>query len=127
MAKKILTPLEIENKARKKAAKEDKKRHTNKVFFELLGSANIAPPEIEHIFHNERKWRLDYAWPEKKIALEVEGGVFTGGRHTSGIGFMGDMEKYNQAVLYGWRIIRTTPSNLLKTGTLDLIRQIYNQ
>ena len=44
----------------------------------------------EYKFHPVRKWRFDYAIPEHKIALEVEGGVWTGGRHTSPKGFLGD-------------------------------------
>ena len=53
----------------------------------------------EFKFHPIRKWRFDYAIPDHKIALEVEGGVWTGGRHTSSVGFMKDMEKYNTATL----------------------------
>ncbi|EJW93329.1 hypothetical protein EVA_18564, partial [gut metagenome] len=67
----------------------------------------------EFKFHPTRRWRFDYALPEYKIALEVEGGVWTGGRHTSPKGFLGDMEKYNTATLMGWRVLRTTPDELL--------------
>lgn len=55
----------------------------------------------EYKFHPVRKWRFDYAIIDHKIALEVEGGVWTGGRHTSPKGFLGDMEKYNTATLMG--------------------------
>ena len=80
----------------------------------------------EHQFHPKRKWRFDYAIPEYKIALEVEGGVWTGGRHIRGQGFLGDMEKYNTATLMGWRVFRTTPDNLYKLATLNLLRQAIN-
>ena len=55
----------------------------------------------EFKFHTERRWRFDYAIPQYKIALEVEGGVWTQGRHTRPQGFLGDMEKYNNAALLG--------------------------
>lgn len=77
----------------------------------------------EHLFHPIRKWRFDYAIPEHKITIEVEGGVWTKGRHTRPQGFIGDMEKYNTGTLLGWRIFRVTPNDLLKTRTLELIKQ----
>ena len=76
----------------------------------------------EFKFHPVRKWRFDYAIPDHKIALEVEGGVWTGGRHTSPKGFLGDIEKYNTATLMGWRVFRTTPDDLYKKKTLDLMK-----
>lgn len=77
----------------------------------------------EYRFHPERRWRFDYAIPSHMIALEVEGGVWTGGRHTSPKGFLGDIEKYNAATLLGWRVFRTTPDALLTSATLKLIKQ----
>lgn len=76
----------------------------------------------EFRFHPVRLWRFDYAIPEYKIALEVEGGVWTGGRHTSSVGFLGDMEKYNTATLMGWRVFRTTPDELYRLKTLNMIK-----
>lgn len=76
----------------------------------------------EFKFHPVRKWRFDYAIPEHKIALEVEGGVWTGGRHTSSVGFLKDMEKYNTATLMGWRVFRTTPDELYRLKTLNLLK-----
>lgn len=77
----------------------------------------------EHRFHPVRMWRFDYAIPEHLIALEVEGGVWTGGRHTSPKGFLGDIEKYNTATLMGWRVLRTTPEDLYKLKTIKMIKQ----
>lgn len=76
----------------------------------------------EYKFHPTRRWRFDYAIPDHKIALEVEGGVWTGGRHTSPKGFLGDIEKYNTATLMGWRVFRTTPDELYKLSTINLIK-----
>lgn len=76
----------------------------------------------EFRFHPERKWRFDYAVPERKVALEVEGGVWTGGRHTSSKGFLNDMEKYNTATVMGWKVVRTTPKDLYTAATLNLMK-----
>ena len=75
----------------------------------------------EYRFHPTRRWRFDFANLERMIAVEVEGGVWTGGRHTRGKGFEGDIEKYNCGVALGWRILRTTPANFYKSALLDLI------
>lgn len=53
-------------------------------------------------------WRLDFAWPDQRIALEVEGGVWTRGRHVRPAGFLGDVAKYNALTMLGWRLIRMT-------------------
>ena len=63
-------------------------------------------------FHPERKWRFDYARPDLKIAIEVDGGVFTGGRHSGGVGQVKDMEKCNNACSLGWLVYHITPDDM---------------
>lgn len=70
---------------------------------------NIPEPAQEYRFAQHRRWRFDLAWVEQKIAIEVEGGIFVGGRHTHPVGFLNDMEKYNCAAMLGWRVLRWTP------------------
>lgn len=60
----------------------------------------------EYRFAPPRRWRFDIAIPSHKIAIELEGGVFTGGRHTRGTGYLNDIEKYTAATLHGWRLLR---------------------
>ena len=98
----------------------------NKLFLQLLNEAGISEPICEHRFHDSRKWRFDYAWPDAKIALEVEGGIWTQGRHSRGAGMQGDMEKYNTAAALGWRIIRTTPRALCSSVTLEFLSEAMN-
>lgn len=71
----------------------------------------------EFRFHPKRKWLIDFAYPDKKIGIEVHGGIWNGkfGGHTSGSGRMRDMEKMNEASLLGWRIIEVA-SNHIKNG-----------
>ena len=75
----------------------------------------LPNPVTEHRFHKERKWRFDFAWPVSKIAVEVEGGTWSKGRHTRGAGFANDCEKYNSATLLGWRVYRFT-SDMIDDG-----------
>lgn len=63
-----------------------------------------------------REFRFDAANPTEKICIEVEGGIWLGskGGHTSGVGYEQNLEKYNLAVLEGWRLLRYAPSTLKK-------------
>jgi len=74
----------------------------------------LPRPVPEHRFYPERKWRFDYAWIDQKCAVEIEGGIWTGGRHSRGSGFSKDMEKYNMAGKLGWRVFRFSPNQLRK-------------
>jgi very-short-patch-repair endonuclease len=71
--------------------------------------------EREYRFHPVRRWRIDFAWPDKMLAVEVEGGVYSGGRHTRGAGFEADCIKYNTLAETGWTLFRYTPS-MIKSG-----------
>lgn len=71
-------------------------------------------PELieEYHFHPTRKWRADFAHMESRTLIEIEGGGWVGGRHTSGAGFAKDTEKYLEAALMGWRVLRLTGAQL---------------
>lgn len=96
------------------------------IFLAMCHGAGISAPVPEYKFHKSRKWRFDYAWPAHKVALEVEGGVWTQGRHTRGSGFVNDMEKYNAAAALGWRVFRCTPSDLCRVATVDMVAGAAN-
>lgn len=77
--------------------------------------SGLPEPQREFLFHKKRKWRFDLAWPDLLIAVEVEGGIWTGGRHVRGEGYEADCEKYNEAQLAGWMVLRFTPG-MIKRG-----------
>jgi very-short-patch-repair endonuclease len=69
----------------------------------LLGAPAF---EREYRFSTERRFRLDFAWPDLRLGVEVEGGVYRGGGHTTVNGIRRDMEKSNLLTLLGWRLLR---------------------
>ena len=71
--------------------------------------------EQEFEFHPKRKWRADFHLVGKKILVEVEGAIWSGGRHTRGKGYIGDMEKYNAATMMGYQVIRFS-TDQVKSG-----------
>jgi len=80
--------------------------------------------EHEYRFHPTRKWRFDYANFDLKVAIEIEGGVWSNGRHTRGKGYIGDMEKYNNAQLLGWVVLRYTHEQLQQQATYKQIKDM---
>ncbi len=78
----------------------------------------------EHRFHPARRWRFDFAIPDKMLAIEVEGITFYGknkdgsmklGRHQTGKGIEGDLEKYDEAMRLGWNVYRCS-QKMVKSG-----------
>ena len=94
-----------------------------RAFLALLAQAGIPVPIPEFRFHPTRKWRADYVWADAKLALEVEGGVWTRGRHTRGAGFLADIQKYNALACAGWRLLRVTPDQLATGATVLMIAE----
>ena len=82
---------------------------------------------MEHRFHPTRRWRFDFSWPSRMIAAEIEGGTWSGGRHTRGSGYEKDCEKYNEAVRLGWSVLRFT-GKMVKNGSgILLIKEMLNE
>lgn len=83
-------------------------------FGEWWASFDGSPALVaEHRFAAPaRQWRFDFAQLESRVAIELDGGTWAGGRHTRGAGFERDCEKLNTAAQLGWRIFRLTPQML---------------
>ena len=81
----------------------------------------ILEPVPEYRFHPTRKFRFDYAWPMQMLACEIEGGLWTQGRHSRGKGAIADLEKYSEAAILGWRLIYATPQELDNGVCLDRV------
>jgi very-short-patch-repair endonuclease len=92
------------------------------LFLPFLKSQRVPPPVKEYKFHPVRKWRIDFAWPRAKVGLEVDGAVFTQGRHTRGTGWLKDTEKLNAAAMLGWRMLRCTPKGLITMKMIETIQ-----
>ena len=80
-------------------------------------------PVREFLFHPTRKWRSDFAFPDKMLLVEFEGGVFSKGRHTRGAGFVADCEKYNSAALLGYVVMRFTDKHVRQGTAVTMIEE----
>lgn len=92
--------------------------------------------QTEFRFADSRKWRFDFAWPDRKVAVELDGGGWgtgpacpackqrSAGRHTRGKGFEGDCEKLNTAAALGWTVLRYTMGMLKRPDALADLRAV---
>jgi len=80
--------------------------------------------EQEFEFHPKRKWRADFHLVGKKILVEVEGAIWSGGRHTRGKGYIGDMEKYNAATMMGFQVLRFSTDQVKSGSAIEQIEKM---
>lgn len=89
----------------------------------MLGLPNPTP---EYVFHARRKWRFDFALPDLKVAIEIDGGTLSRktSRHTSGIGYRNDAIKLNEAARLGWRVFRFTSDMVTDWSAARYMRDV---
>jgi hypothetical protein len=74
----------------------------------LLRLYGLPAPVPQYRFARPRRWAFDWAYPDRKVAMEFEGGIWSKGRHVRGRGYENDCRKYNEAAIMGWCVIRVT-------------------
>jgi very-short-patch-repair endonuclease len=83
---------------------------------QATADGTIPTPEREHRFHPDRNYRFDLAWPELKLGMEIDGGIWMPrSGHTSGKGYTSDREKDAEALCLGWLVLRVT-ADQVKSG-----------
>jgi len=97
-------------------AKGSKKTKTNTTNFELCCNDEKLSYEKEVKFCPTRKWRTDFMFSceGRRVAVEIEGGVRSNGRHTRAEGFIKDMAKYNTYITMGISLLRFTTEDIEK-------------
>ena len=97
------------------------------LLFQHIKLVGLPEPEREYRFAPPRRFRADFAYPERKLLIEVEGGVWTRGRHTRGAGYTSDAEKYNLATVKGWRVLRFTGDMIKDGSAINTIEKVLNE
>jgi very-short-patch-repair endonuclease len=69
----------------------------------LLRAARLPLPHREYAVM-DAAYRLDFAWPEQKLAVELDGYA----SHSSAKAFGDDRSRQNELVLAGWTVLRFT-------------------
>lgn len=90
-------------------------------FPDLCRLSGLPVPEAEYRFHPLRRWRFDFCWTSRLVALEVQGGLFVQGRHSRGAGLVKEHEKLNAAAALGWRVLFCTPRQMANGEALAIV------
>lgn len=92
-----------------------------------IRQTGLPEPATEYRFHTYRKWRFDLAWPARRIAVEVDGGTWSGGRHVRGLGFDNDCLKINAATEQGWRVFRYSTGLVLSDEAIIQLERVLTE
>ncbi len=110
-------------------------RYNPKIVLAYFKECGLPEPGLEYKFHPERRWRFDFAWPDWRVsngkesdpygglALEVQGGIWSMGRHNRGAAMLKEWEKLNEAAAMGWRVLYFQPSDLCLIETVETIKR----
>lgn len=120
-----IEPPKPKRRRKSKAEIEQERR----LFVATARAHGLPEPIPEFKFHPTRKWLIDYAWPNESsdgvqgVALEIEGGAFRGPGHRSVGVFLRNIEKYNEAAILGWILIRVTTDQVKSGECFGLVRR----
>lgn len=89
----------------------------------LIRAAKLPTPETQAQVIPGRRHRFDFAWRDQRLLLEVQGGVWTGGKHGRGSGIIKDQEKLNLAAINGWRVLQVSANHIRDGKALLWIQQ----
>jgi len=92
-----------------------------------LRAAGLPEPVLQYRAIPGRRWRWDFAWPDRKLLVEVQGGLWIKSAHTTGTGIGRDIEKHNATVLAGWRVLFVTAHMIEDGRALEVIEAILRQ
>lgn len=106
---------------RKKGAGNANSKSVKKICDALHGAG--IKHTTEYAFHPKRKWRFDILIDGHMVAIEYNGGQWTGGRHVRGLGYAGDLDKINAAQILGYTVLQYTTSHL-NDGTSKIIDDV---
>lgn len=87
--------------------------------------AGLPEPKREVRIIPGRKFRHDLCWDSIKLVVEVQGGTFTVGAHSTGTGIDRDCEKLNLTTINGWRTMAFTGTQIRSGQALRWLQSMF--
>ena len=91
--------------------------------FYILADKKIPDPTFEYKFHPKRRFRWDLCWPDKMLAVEVQGAIWIKGGHSTGRGITRDCEKLDEGVKLGWKVLHFTKEQIESGYAVETIKE----
>lgn len=104
-----------------------KRSYWEQIMLALIKAEKLPEPIQEYKFCEDRKWRADFLWVKEKVILEVNGAIWTFGRHTrGGRGYLNECEKTNTATLLGFKVLNVCPEHINSGQAITWLREALN-
>lgn len=84
----------------------------------------LPEPVQQYQFDEVRKYRFDFAFVDRLLAIELHGGQWINGGHNRGSGQQKDVEKKRLAISQGWYVLEYTTEDL--KNPVQVIEQVVN-
>lgn len=106
----LMSPAKVLEREQKRAKRESLELA---MLQQLKALGLMDGMERQHKFIPGRQYQADFCWPAARLILEVDGGTWVKGGHSSGAGIERDYERDALAVIFGWRVLRATSNQVL--------------
>lgn len=93
------------------------------LFAQQLDALGLTGYFREYLAVKGRKFRWDFCYEGAKLLIEINGGTFTKGAHSTGTGIRRDYEKNNLAQLAGWRCLMFDGEMVRSGEAVEIVRK----
>lgn len=88
-----------------------------------IKALGLPEPVREYRAIKGRKFRFDFAWLDARLLVEVNGGTYTRGAHSTGQGIARDYEKIRLGQDCGWKVYPFDGKAIKSGEAVEIIRQ----
>jgi very-short-patch-repair endonuclease len=103
------------------------------IFHLKVAKLPIPKQQFKFAEHIGRRWQVDFAWPDLKLFVEIEGGIWRknkfgnwAGAHTHPTAVLRDIEKYNHMALLGYRLFRFSDKDLRDGSAIEMMKKVFS-